>query len=74
MNIFLGGGLSSGVGYWDGFVCQLPTHLPITIMEAAFGRLHNSGVGAFGARPTVVESILVDREAANIEKTYRNTY
>ena len=28
----------------------------IYIMEAAFGRLHNSGAGAFGARPTVVES------------------
>ena len=31
-------------------------------MEAAFGRLHNSGAGAFGARPTVVESIMVDGE------------
>ena len=28
-------------------------------MEAAFGRLHNSGAGAFGASPTVVESIMV---------------
>ena len=37
---------------------------PSTIMEAAFGRLHNSGAGAFGARPTVVESILVDGKAA----------
>ena len=35
---------------------------PSTIMEAAFGRLHNSGAGAFGARPTVVESIMVDGE------------
>ena len=35
-------------------------------MEAAFGRLHNSGAGAFGARPTVVESIMLDGEAANI--------
>ena len=34
--------------------------LPSTIMGAAFGRLHNS------ARPTVVESIMVDGEAANI--------
>ena len=32
------------------------------IMEAAFGCLHNSGAGAFGARPTVVESIMVDGE------------
>ena len=31
-------------------------------MEAAFGRLHNSGAGAFGARPTVVDSIKVDGE------------
>ena len=31
-------------------------------MEAAFGRLHNSGAGAFGARPTVVESIVVHGE------------
>ena len=36
--------------------------LPSTIIEAAFGRLHNSGSGAFGARPTVVESIMVDGE------------
>ena len=36
--------------------------LPSTIMEAAFGRLHNSGTGAFGVRPTVVESITVDGE------------
>ena len=35
-------------------------------MEAAFGRLHNSGAGAFGAGSTVVESILVDGKAANI--------
>jgi hypothetical protein len=27
-------------------------------MEAAFGRLHNSGAVAFGACPTVVESIM----------------
>ena len=39
---------------------------PSTIMEAAFGRLHNSGAGAFGARPTVVESMMVDGNAANI--------
>ena len=35
-------------------------------MEAAFGRLHNSGAGTFGARPTVVESIMVDGEVANV--------
>ena len=39
---------------------------PSTIMEAAFGRLHNSGTGAFGARSTVVESIMVNGKAANI--------
>ena len=39
---------------------------PSSFMEAAFGRLHNSGAGAFGARPTVVESIMLDGEAANI--------
>ena len=39
-----------------------PSISPPTIMEAAFGRLHNSGAGAFGARPTVVESIMVDGE------------
>ena len=36
--------------------------LPSRIMEAAFGRLHNSGAAAFGARTTVVESIFVDGE------------
>ena len=36
---------------------------PSTIMEAAFGGLHNNGVGAFGARPIVVESIIVDGKA-----------
>ena len=35
-------------------------------MEAAPGRLHNSGAGAFGARPTVVDSIILDGEAANM--------
>ena len=39
-----------------------PLTSPSTIMEAAFGRLHNSGAGAFGASPTVVESIMVDGE------------
>ena len=39
---------------------------PSTIMEAAFGRLHHSGAGAFGARPTIVESIMVDGKIANI--------
>ena len=39
-----------------------PPILPSTNMEAAFGRLHNSGTDAFGARPTVVESIMVDCE------------
>ena len=39
---------------------------PSTIMEAAFGRLHNNGAGASGAHPIVVESIMVDGKAANI--------
>ena len=38
---------------------------PSTIMEAAFGRLHN-GAGAFGVRPIDVESIMVDGKTANI--------
>ena len=45
-----------------------------TIMEAAFGRLHNGGPAAFGRWPTVVESIMVARKAANIAKTYANRY
>ena len=39
---------------------------PSTIMEAASGRLHNNWAGASGARPIVVESIMVDGKAANI--------
>ena len=39
-----------------------PSISPSTNMEAAFGCLHNSGAGAEGARPTVVESIVVDGE------------
>ena len=39
---------------------------PSIIMEAAFGRLHNNGAGASGARPIVVDSIVVDGKAANI--------
>ena len=51
-------------------LCLLPPYQEF--MEAAFGRLHNSGAGAFGARPTVVDSIILDREAASIgiPKTY----
>ena len=45
-----------------------------TIMEAAFGRLHNNGGAAFGGPPIVVESIMVDGEVANIGKTYANMY
>ena len=33
---------------------------PSTHVEAALGKLHNSGSGALGARPTVVESIIED--------------
>ena len=49
-----------------------PSISPSTNMEAAFGRLHNSGAGAFGARPTVVDSIILAREAESIgiPKTY----
>ena len=47
---------------------------PSTIMEAAFGRLHNGAPAAFGRRPTVVESIMGDGEAANTAKTYANMY
>ena len=47
---------------------------PSTIMEAAFGRLHNNGGAAFGGPPIVVESIMVDGEVANIGKTYANMY
>ena len=39
---------------------------PSTIMEATFGRLHNNGERASGARPIVVESIMVNGKAANI--------
>ena len=39
---------------------------PSTIMEATFGRLHNNGVGASGAGPIVVDSIVVDEKAASI--------
>ena len=31
-------------------------HMCSPIMKAAFGRVHNSGAGAFGAYPTVVDS------------------
>ena len=47
---------------------------PSPIMEAAFGRVHNGGPVAFGRRPTVVESIMGDGEAANTAKTYANMY
>ena len=39
-----------------------PPISPTTNMEAAFGRLHYNGAGASGARPTVVESMMVDGE------------
>ena len=39
---------------------------PSTIVEAAFGRLHNQGAGASGARSIVVESIVVDGKAGNM--------
>ena len=39
-----------------------PPISPSTNMKAAFGRLRNSGAGAFGARPIVAESIMVDGE------------
>ena len=47
-----------------------PTHP--SIKEAAFGRLHNSGAGAFGGRPTAVDSFtdgcVVAGEAADAAK------
>ena len=46
-------------------------------MEAAFGRLHNSGAGAFGARPTLVESMILDGGAADMaipDHTRSDTY
>ena len=41
-------------------------------MGAAPNRLHNNGMGASSARPTVVDSIILDGEAASIAipKTY----
>ncbi len=45
---------------------------PSPIMEAAFGRLHNSGGAAFGGPPSVVESIMVDGEMADIGNTHAN--
>ena len=42
--------------------CMEPPISPCTNVEAAFGRLLHSGAGAFGARSTVVESIIVDGE------------
>ena len=50
------------LGYFVTLPYMEPSISPSTTMEAAFGRLHNSGAGAFGARPTVVESIVVDGE------------
>ena len=39
-----------------------PSHPPL--WEAAFGCLHSSGAGAFGASSTAVASIMVDGRAA----------
>ena len=39
-----------------------PPISPSTNVEAAFGRLHNSGMGAFGARPIDVECTVVHGE------------
>ena len=35
-------------------------------MEAAFRRLRNTGADALGARPTIVDSIMVNGEQAHI--------
>ena len=43
---------------------------PSTIIKAAFGRLHNGGPAAEGCRPTVVESIMVDGEPANLANIF----
>ena len=50
---------------WVSLGMDMFAAFPSTIMEAAFGRLHNRA-GPFGARLTVVESIMVDGKAANI--------
>ena len=59
-------------GVWSGIYSYTPISMevgrcmatiaafPSTIMEAAFGRLHNSVAGAFGAGSTVIESMMVD--------------
>ena len=42
-----------GVGASVGVGAAAAAAFPSTTMLAAFGRLHNSGAGAFGVRPTV---------------------
>ena len=61
-------------GAWDmldifAYVFAMFASSPSPIMEAAFGRFHNGGPVAFGRRPTVVDSIMGDGEAAHIVKT-----
>ena len=56
------------------YVLDIFAAFPYPIMEAASGRLHNSGPAAFGRRPTVVESIMGYGKAANMSKTWANTY
>ena len=41
---------------------------PSTIMEAAFGRLHNNGAGPTGTRPIVEESVMVDGKVVDIAR------
>ena len=62
------------IRYIFAYVFPMFATSPSTIMEAAFGRLHNNGGAAFGGPPIVVESIMVDGEVANIGKTYANMY
>ena len=51
---------------------------PSTIMEAAFGRLHNGGPAAFGRRPTVVDIHYGEygglKDKKNIGKWVSNIY
>ena len=46
---------SLGLGFVGVMFMAMFASFPSTIMEAAFGRLHNSGAGAFGTRPTGVD-------------------
>ena len=61
MGVGLCSKLMIGSGLY-GYVCNLSIHH----YGGGLRRLHNPGAGAFGARPTIVESIMVDGKIANI--------